>query len=117
MDRRAYIELREQFINDLEVDNITDLQQDLHAKLQKGYEEYGDRSYSLTYEALLREVLDECVDIPGWLSIVYGKLREEGRDTSRFIHVAKVGVLAYVMTKRLLEDEKHRTESKNIPAT
>lgn len=78
--REQYLELREQFIKTILVGTTIPeshkalFVERLLKKLDEGYRDYGDKSYHLSLDSLLKEVQDEALDIPGWCSIIYGKL-------------------------------------------
>lgn len=46
----------------------------LHAKLEAGAREYGDRSFSRPVIELLDELQAECLDLAGWGYILWTKL-------------------------------------------
>jgi hypothetical protein len=43
----------------------------VRSKREVGEETYGDASYGWRPEQLLKEVLEECIDVMGWSSILY----------------------------------------------
>lgn len=47
---------------------------ELEARMAKGHIEYGDRSWSKDPETLVREVMEEAVDIAGWGMILWARL-------------------------------------------
>ena len=47
----------------------------LKGKLEKGYQEYGDDSFDLSLDQLIKELQAECLDIAGWGLILWVKLR------------------------------------------
>ncbi len=44
-------------------------------RMAKGYEEYGDGSFKLPPDELLREVEEEVLDICGWSLILYTRIK------------------------------------------
>lgn len=50
--------------------------EELQNKLQRGFEEYGDQSFSLPPGQLLAEIQGECLDIAGWGMILWVRLEE-----------------------------------------
>ena len=108
MTRMQYLQYRAEFMEDLAnlrlgaMNGVFDSK--LMDKLEKGYEEYGDSSYALDQKTLMTEVQSEALDIPGWLSIIYGKLRSEGvqrKDLDKIMELAALGVDAYYMAERI----------------
>jgi len=49
---------------------------DLDAKMQKGYEEYGDKSFSKEPQQLIQELIEEVEDICGWGLILKVRLEQ-----------------------------------------
>lgn len=104
MTREEYLEIRRVFIS--QVIDLPDIpkyvrykfERDLTSKLEAGYQTYGDKSYSMHKYELLREVQDEALDIPGWLSILYGKMVMAGENPlllELIVELAQAGVRAY----------------------
>ena len=48
----------------------------LHARMEKGFLEYGDASFDRTVGDLLTEIEEEVLDICGWSVILYSKIKE-----------------------------------------
>ena len=53
--------------------------EELQNKLQRGFEEYGDQSFSLPPGQLLAEHQEERLDIAGWGMILWVRLEEMKR--------------------------------------
>lgn len=51
------------------------MRRDLEARLVKGGQTYGDRSFDLTPGRILGEVTDELIDVPGWLFVLWRSLQ------------------------------------------
>ena len=49
---------------------------DLNAKLQKGFKDYGDVSFSRAPEQLIQEIQAECLDIAGWGLVLWARLEK-----------------------------------------
>ena len=47
----------------------------LEEKLQRGYEEHTDASFARMPEELVKELLEECIDIAGWSMVLYTRIR------------------------------------------
>ncbi len=47
----------------------------LEEKLQRGYEEHTDASFARMPEELVKELLEECIDIAGWSMVLYPRIR------------------------------------------
>jgi hypothetical protein len=48
----------------------------LDAKMKKGFEEYGDGSFSRPPTELIGEIEEELLDICGWSMIVFARLQD-----------------------------------------
>ena len=47
----------------------------LEERMEKGYEEYGDKSFDRTPAELITEIEEEILDICGWAVILYSKVK------------------------------------------
>lgn len=50
--------------------------QDLAARLDRGAEEYGDRSFGRQPQHVFDEILDEVLDVAGWAFVAWVHMRE-----------------------------------------
>lgn len=48
----------------------------LNEKLQKGFKDYGDTSFSRNPEQLIQEIQAECLDISGWGLVLWARLEK-----------------------------------------
>ena len=110
MTRVEYLKHRDEFITHLlkrrtmGAELREQFEQELVDKLDRGYKQYGDYSYTEPLWKLMDEVKEEAIDIPGWLSIIYGKMCQAGassRDIDEIMNLAAIGVDAYVKVEML----------------
>ncbi len=48
----------------------------VRARLEKGWEEYGDKSFQRDPKELLNEIKEELADVCGWAGILYARICE-----------------------------------------
>ncbi len=75
-----YKEHMEEFVEELRVSfkkAEDEFIETLRNRMEAGYEEYGNTSFYRTKDALLGELEEEVMDIPGWSIILFWKLREK----------------------------------------
>ena len=126
LTRMDYLRLRSQFVTELlDMPSVpkhirAKFKEELLEKLDKGYAEYKDASYSRPGKELLGEMQEEALDIPGWLSIEYAKMVKAGEseyNTGLIVNLAQMGLIAYhraELMKGMIEDADHREEQKEV---
>ena len=56
-------------------DNWDEFSAELQKKLASGYKEHGDGSFSRAPEDLVKEMLEECLDIAGWGLVLWARTK------------------------------------------
>lgn len=101
MNRLEYLEHREEFISAIKLHRPAGaeieekFEEELRAKMDRGRALYGDASYNLPIRDLLDEVQEECIDIPGWLAIVYSRMRTLGCSEASCSDVVRMAIMGY----------------------
>lgn len=75
----------------------------LHGKLDRGREEHGVGTLSLNSDSILDEVEEECVDIAGWITLLYSRLRYAGfqaSELSQLSELASLGAMVFSVIQR-----------------
>lgn len=122
MNRREYENARDLFLEKMVAysgvgdETRWDFEDELMDKLEDGYSTYGDSSYSLPVLKLLDEVTEEMIDIPGWLTIAFGRAEELGHSRNslyQMLNIAGQAIDMYGKINRLkklieLEEEDGR---------
>ena len=55
---------------------FSEFMEKLWDRMEKGYLEYGDKSFDRTPAELITEIEEEILDICGWAVILYSKVKE-----------------------------------------
>lgn len=107
MNRKEYRIIRQEFLEKLVdsagispgYDRSDAFLREYHAKQRTGDATYGDASFDAPLDELFYEVMQECVDIPGWCTIIYAVLKKNGANQlalDQVVDLAAFGWDAYV---------------------